>query len=103
MYFGWVRAALKAQNEIQKRSIETIPCVIFHSDKSCFKTTWDDFMLSSDAVLNVDDIVFFSRKIYPNADIVEIKNAMHDLVLSSDEVIANYFIHISKWLNKYFL
>lgn len=60
-------------------------------------------MLRSDAVLNVDDIVFYGSKTYQDADIVEIKNAMHDIVLSSDEVINEYFSQISKWLNKCFL
>lgn len=60
-------------------------------------------MLSSDTVLNVDDIVFFGRKIYPDADIIEIKNAMHDVVLSADEVINNYFTNISEWLEKSYL
>lgn len=101
-YLGWVRAVLMAQKDVQKRKIEIIPCVIFHSDKSCFKNNWDDLMLSSDAVLNVTDIVSLGGRIYPNADIVEIKNAMHDIVLSSDEVIGDYFTQISKWLNKYF-
>jgi alpha-beta hydrolase superfamily lysophospholipase len=102
-YFGWVRAVLMAQKEVHKRNIKDLPCVIFHSDKSCFATVWNDLMLCSDAVLNVNDIVFFGRKIYPDADIVEIKNAMHDIVLSSDEVIEDYFTHISRWLKKYFL
>ncbi len=101
-YLGWVRGVWLAQKDVQKRTIENIPCVIFHSDKSCFANTWDDCMLRSDAVLNVADIAFFGRKIYPNADIVEIKNAMHDIVLSSDEVIDDYFTQISKWLNKHF-
>ncbi|TXK93072.1 hypothetical protein BMR02_15800, partial [Methylococcaceae bacterium HT1] len=43
---------------------------------------------------------FFGRKIYPQADIIEIKKAVHDIVLSSDEVIDDYFENISKWLKK---
>ncbi|MFV2059835.1 MAG: alpha/beta hydrolase [Gammaproteobacteria bacterium] len=101
-YFGWVRAILTALKEVHNQTIETIPCVIFHSDKSCYGATWDKLMLHSDAVLNVDDIIFFGRKIYPKAEIIEIKNATHDIVLSSDEVIDDYFTNISKWLNKYF-
>lgn len=102
-YFGWVRAVLLAQIEVRKQKIETVPCVIFHSGQSCFESTWDDRMLIADAVLNVADIIFNGRQIYPNADIIEINNAMHDIVLSSDEVIDDYFTHISVWLKKYFL
>lgn len=100
-YFGWVRAILKAQKEIRKQQIESLPCVIFHSDKSYFGSTWDDLLFTSDGVLNVHDIVFFGRKTYANADIVEIKNAMHDIALSSDEVIEDYFSNIEQWLNKH--
>ncbi len=102
-YFGWVRAVTMAQKKVRERTIETIPCVIFHSDKSCLATTWDDHMLRSDAVLNVEDIDFFGRKIYPNADIVEIKNAIPDVALSADEVIEAYFTNISTWLKIYYL
>ena len=59
-------------------------------------------MLNSDPALNVDDIVFYSRITYPDADIVEIRNAMHDIALSSDEIIDECFSQISKWLNTYF-
>ncbi len=100
-YLGWVRAILKAQKKIQKRKIGAVPCSIFHSDNSCFASTWDDLMLRSDAVLNVDDIVSYGRAIYPDADIIEIKNAMHDIVLSEDEVIEDYFSNISDWLKKH--
>jgi alpha-beta hydrolase superfamily lysophospholipase len=102
-YLGWVRAVLKAQKAVQRRTITTIPCVVFHSDKSCFDSRWNESMLRSDAVLNVEDINHLGKKIYPNADIVEIKNAMHDIVLSRDEAIDDYFSHISKWLNTNFV
>lgn len=101
-YFGWIRAVSMAQRKVRRETIETIPCVIFHSDRSCFASTWDDLMHSSDAVLNVEDIKVFGEKIYPDADIVEIKNAVHDVVLSADEVIDDYFMNISKWLKKYY-
>jgi alpha-beta hydrolase superfamily lysophospholipase len=99
-YLGWVRGILNAHNYIQKRKIKSIPSIIFHSDKSYFGTAWSDLVYTCDAVLNVDDIAYFGRKIYPHADIVTINNAVHDIVLSSDEVIENYFNQISAWLKK---
>ncbi|VAW57404.1 hypothetical protein MNBD_GAMMA07-1761 [hydrothermal vent metagenome] len=89
--------------KIQKQKIEVILCVIFHSDKSCnANSSQNDLMHISDAVLNVNDIASLGKKIYPDANIIKIKNAIHDIVLSSDEVIDNYFNHISKWLNQPF-
>ncbi len=101
-YLGWLKGILQALKNIHKGKIKTIPSVIFHSDKSYFKTTWDEVLLRSDAVLNVDDMITCGKKIYPNADIIEIKNAVHDIVLSSDDVIEEYFKQISIWLKKHF-
>ncbi len=42
-------------------------------------------MISSDAVFNVTDIELLGRQILLNADVIEIKNARHDVVLSADE------------------
>jgi len=100
-YLGWVRAIIRAQKKVQKQSINAMPCIIFHSDRSCFDEKWNDNMLASDMVLNIEDIIYFGRKIYPNADFVEITNAMHDMALSSDKAINDYFSHISVWLKKY--
>jgi alpha-beta hydrolase superfamily lysophospholipase len=102
-YSGWLRGVLRAQKEIRKSKIENLPTVIFHSDKSYFRTTWDDLVYTSDVVLNVDDISFLGRKIYPDADIIEIKDAVHDIVLSAADVVEDYFSHISEWLKKNFL
>lgn len=99
-YLGWVRAIIRAQNVIQKQSISDVPCIIFHSDSSCFEGKWNDNMLTSDMVLNIKDIIYFGLKIYPEANIIEMKNAMHDMALSSDEVINDYFSHISVWLKE---
>lgn len=102
-YSGWLRGVLRAQKEIRKSKIENLPTVIFHSDKSYLGTTWDNLVFRSDVVLNVEDISFLGRKIYPDADIIEIKNAVHDIVLSLDDVVEDYFNHISEWLKKNFL
>jgi len=102
-YSGWLRGVLRAQKEIRKSKIENLPTVIFHSDKSYSGTTWDNLVYTSDVVLNVDDISFLGRKIYPDADIIEIKDAVHDIVLSFDDVVEDYFNHISEWLKKNFL
>lgn len=97
-YLGWLDGVLKAQKNIQKKQIKTIPSIIFHSNKSYFGTKWSDLLYESDGVLNVDDIDFFGRKIYPHADVIAINNAVHDIVLSADDVIENYFNYISAWL-----
>ena len=99
-YFGWMRAILHAQNEICRKKVENLPALILHSERSYFKTVWSEEMHQADAVLNVKDIVYYSEMIYQNVTMVSVKNALHDIVLSSDDVIEQYFSEISSWLDK---
>ncbi len=99
-YFGWMHAILNAQYEIYSSTIDELPCLILHSDTSYFKTTWSDKITSSDGVLNVNDIVHYGEKIYKNLTLITVKDAVHDIVLSSDPVIEQYFSDISSWLEK---
>ncbi len=99
-YLGWMRAISKAQKEIYQHTIEYTPALILHSDKSYTKTTWSEEVLHADAVLNVDDMVYYGEKIYKNLSMITINNAVHDIVLSSDDVIDNYFAAISTWLEQ---
>ena len=97
-YFGWMRAILHAQNEIYSKRVEDLPSLILHSERSYFKNSWSEEMQQADAVLNVKDIVHYGEMIYQNVTIVSVKNALHDIVLSSDDVIERYFSEISSWL-----
>ena len=98
-YFGWMRAILHAQQDIYKGTIEKLPTLILHSERSYFKTVWSEEMQKADAVLNVKDIVYFGEMIYEDVTMISIKDAVHDIVLSSDDVIERYFSEISSWLD----
>ena len=97
--FGWMRAILHAQQEIYKGTVEKLPTLILHSERSYFKKSWSEEMEQADAVLNVKDIVHFGEMIYEDVTMVSLKDAVHDIVLSSDDVIDQYFSEISSWLD----
>jgi len=99
-YLAWVRGVSEAQKRIQKEQIIAIPVIVFHAKSSYFKSYFTKEVFSQDAVLNVKDIDKYARQIFPEGEVVAIDNAMHDIVLSSDDVIADYFEHITKWLTK---
>ena len=98
-YFGWMHAILHAQQDIYKGTIENLPTLILHSERSYFKKSWSQDMEQADAVLNVKDIVHFGEMIYEDVTMVSVKDAVHDIVLSSDDVIEQYFSEISSWLD----
>jgi len=99
-YFGWMRAILYAQQDIYKGSIKKLPTLILHSERSYLKKSWSEQMKQADAVLNVEDIAHFGEKIYQDVTLVSVKDAVHDIVLSSDDVIEQYFAEISAWLDQ---
>ena len=99
-YLGWMRAILKAQKEIYSEKITEIPALVLHSNRSYTKTEWSDEVLRADAVLNIEDIQRYSKQIYQDVTVTAIENAVHDIVLSSDAVINNYFTEIDAWLEK---
>ncbi len=101
-YFGWIRAILHAQEDIYIGTIEKLPTLILHSERSYFKKSWSEEMQQTDAVLNVKDIVHFGEMIYQDLTMVSVKDAVHDIVLSSDDVIDRYFSEISSWLDDHF-
>ena len=99
-YLGWMRAIFNAQQEIHKGSIEKIPALILHSDSSYFNSSWSEEAAHADAVLNVEDIDSYAKKIYKDVSVVSVEGALHDIVLSTDPVIDRYFSEISQWLDQ---
>jgi len=100
-YLGWMRAIFRAQQEVYNKTVDTLPSLVLHSSQSCFKSEWSKEVFRSDVVLNVEDIGFYAKQIYQNVTVVAIENAVHDIVLSEDTVIENYFAEISQWLEKH--
>lgn len=99
MYFGWFRAIHEAQKIIQNKSNIDCPILVFHSDKTSFKTSNDPEIFESDVVLNIKHIKKYSAKLGKIVTIIEIPKATHDIFLSRDEVQDIAFSHLKIWLN----
>jgi len=97
-YLGWIRAIHLAQQELQSGLNIQCPIVVLHSDKSYKGLKWSDEVLKSDAVLDVEHIKKYAKNIGKNTTIIEIKNGLHDLVLSQKESRMNYYQKLEKWL-----
>lgn len=76
------------------------PIVVFFSDKSYYKKSYSDEIKYADAVLNVDEIRERSKKLGKNVELMPIKDGMHDLSLSTQEVRKNYYNALAEWLRK---
>lgn len=99
-YFGWLRAITKAQKELQSGLNIKCPILVMYSDKSYKGKTWDEIIRVSDAVLDVEHIQKYADGIGKNISKIEIKDGIHDLVLSKKEVRESVYNKLKEWLRE---
>lgn len=97
-YLGWTRAIYKAQKELQNGLKVKCPVLVLHSDKSYKGKDWNELIRTSDAVLDVEHIKKYATVIGSRVTKVEIKDGVHDLVLSKKEVRETVYSEIENWI-----
>lgn len=100
VYFSWLRAVAKAQNDIEDIENIGVPTLVMCSDKSTSSTEYDDSYDNSDSVLNVKDIEKHAKNMGENVEFVTIKDGIHDIALSKKSVRDNYYLTISNFLKR---
>ncbi len=83
---GWIRAIDDAQAVVQRGNTIKIPILLMHSDRSVYGNEWTEDFNHGDAVLSVDDISKYGRRLGPSVTEVTVKGGLHDLVLSESRV-----------------
>lgn len=97
---GWIGAIYKAQRKLQIDANINIPILLMRSDRSIYGEQWTSDFNRGDAVLNVDDISKYGRKLGSNVNEVVVKEGLHDLVLSHKPIRDALYKYILNWLNK---
>lgn len=97
-YFKWIYAVNRAQKKLHLVSDINVPILILHSDSSSRPSNWDDILLKTDMVLNVDHIKKYGGKLGPDVTFAEIPNAVHDIFLSPTEIRQQAFETTFGWL-----
>lgn len=85
---GWVRAIDDAQWNLRHGNAINIPILLMHSDNSVYGTRWSESFNHGDAVLDVEDISRYGRRLGPSVTEATVKGGMHDLVLSEPHVVS---------------
>ena len=98
VYFKWSRAIMEAQDELKSKSNIQIPILLMHSHDSYLPNKHEERVMNSDVVLNVQHIKSNGMKLGPNVTDLEIKNGIHDLFLSSQEVRGEALNKMLDWL-----
>lgn len=98
-YLKWVSAMHEAQNKLHRHSRIEVPILILHSDKSSRNQSWNENILKTDMVLNVEHMKSYGKKLGDNVTLAEVQGAMHDVFLSGKEVRELAFKKTFNWLN----
>ncbi|MCH8568901.1 MAG: alpha/beta hydrolase [Balneolales bacterium] len=97
--YGWVRAIHKGHQRVASGLRIDVPVLIMHSDKTVPDNVWADEIFAGDAVLNVEHIVERGKKISsPNLQFAEVRDGMHDLILSREPVRNEAYRIMFEWL-----
>jgi len=97
---GWVAAIHYAQKKLQNGLNISCPVLVMYSSKSVAPGNYHKSMHTADSVLDVTDISKYADVIGDNVQKVEIKDGMHDLVLSKKEVRETVFKEMESFINK---
>lgn len=99
VYSGWIRAILRAHRQVRRGLAIQCPVLVMHSTESVWGKEWHEGFQKGDGVLNVEHIREGSRHLGSNVTVREIKDGLHDLVLSRPAVRAQVFVVMFQWLD----
>ncbi|TRX39735.1 alpha/beta hydrolase [Flavobacterium restrictum] len=100
---GWIAAIHKGHLKIRAGITVGVPILILHSEQSLYPKQWSESLFEGDAILNVTAIAHKASLIQaPKKEILAIRGAIHDLVLSKKAVRKTVFETLFGWLNANF-
>lgn len=95
---AWVRAIHRGHNQVHKGLHIPCPILLMYSSQSVQGDEWTPQHQSGDAVLDVKDIARYGRTLGPHVTEFEVKEGLHDLVLSKPAARASVYAEIFRWL-----
>lgn len=99
---GWIKAIQDGQQKVRKGLQLDCPVLVMSSDKSYPETKeWHNEYLSSDIVLNVDDIQKYAPRLGNYVTRDTITNGMHDLILSEKASRDKTYQTVFEWIKKH--
>lgn len=88
---GWIAAIHNGQKKLQNGLDIKCPVLVMHSSKSVPPGNYHESMRTADSILDVADISKYADGIGKNVKKVEIKDGLHDLLLSKKDVRENVY------------
>ncbi|MBL8321165.1 MAG: alpha/beta hydrolase [Acinetobacter sp.] len=96
---SFISAVFEAQKEIHRGVKIDVPVLVMHSHQTKNPRKWGKAAQSSDVILSVKHIRKYAKKIRGDVTIAEIKNGLHDLVLSEKVARCSVYRQLFSWLS----
>ncbi|CAN5333104.1 alpha/beta hydrolase [soil metagenome] len=101
VHAGWVRAVRRGHARVHRGLGLDIPVLVLTSDASGRPQIWDDSCMSTDIVLDVQQIRKWAHQLADHVTLVTLPGAMHDVTLSRPDVRQRVFEEITRWHSAY--
>jgi alpha-beta hydrolase superfamily lysophospholipase len=101
VYAGWLRAVRRGHATVQRGLSLDVPLLVMSSARSASPRAWGPDAMSSDIVLDVDQIARHAPRLSTHVTIVRVPGALHDVTLSRPEVRDRVFDELRRWLGAY--
>lgn len=97
---GWLAGVLSGHATIAQGVAIDCPVFVIMSRASTLTLQWNDTMLSTDSVVNVDDVARVATKLGPNITIARVEGAVHDVFLSRPDAREAAYRSLRRWLTQ---
>lgn len=97
---GWIRAIHRAQQSLRRGSVK-VPVLLMHSAESVRKTDAKEKYFRADAILDVESISCYGRKLGADVTEVAFEGGLHDLALSKKEIREKMYAVMLDWLKQH--
>jgi len=98
---GWLRAVTAGHAHVARGLHIDAPILVMASARTTISPRWNQTMLASDIVLDVEAIVRRAIRLGPVVTVVRFDGGIHDLVLSPSPVRGHVFAEITRWCAVY--
>jgi alpha-beta hydrolase superfamily lysophospholipase len=98
---GWLEAIRRGQRRLRAGLSIDAPILVACSSRTFRGKEWNDDVRISDSVLDVEHIVRWAPGLGPRVTIARFDGGMHDLTLSGQDVRAEVFRELGRWVDAY--
>ncbi|MFT4009817.1 MAG: alpha/beta hydrolase [Nocardioidaceae bacterium] len=101
MYAGWLRAIRRGHARVHRGVDVGAPILMLTSGASSNPKEHDESVMSTDIVLDVEQMWRWAPQLGTHVTMVRIPGALHDVTLSAEPVRKHAFDEISRWVEAY--